>query len=521
MSTRSDLDAGSAVADQVRVLRRRWRVIALVALIAVATSLAYSAAETPRYRAVADVLLAPTNFDVQRSGASISAEEVATQVRIVTSLPVAEKVQETLGLAAPPDLTDRVTVEALGQSRVLRVTASSSDRFEAAELATVVAESYIEYRRQNAQASLAEVTATLTERQQTIEDRIDRLDELLQGTPNTTGELEAERRNLLSQLGQITSQLAGLDISVSTGGGGTLITRPDVPQTPVSPRPVLNGVLALLLGLAAGALLALIRERLDPVLHSEPDLEQALLGIPVVARVHRWKALDDNAQPLTVTHPESRASQAYQGLNTRLRTLLTRWGPEEGGAVVLCTSVTDSDGKSELAANLAVASARVGQRVVLLNADFRRRGGALFDAPVGLSDLLESRDNIKKYLLDGPVPGLLVLPSGAPPEHPTAVLASPAFHTLLRALREHADLVILDTPSSAAFADALEVAPSADVVLLATRLHATEGPMLESVAERALQVCGARAHAVVLDADGRVETLRPVGRRRLEPNKPA
>jgi succinoglycan biosynthesis transport protein ExoP len=506
--------------SQLRALGRRWKMITLLAVTTLALALALTAAQDPTYRASADILLSPTTFDVQRGGATLTAEEIATQAQVVTSLPVAEMVQDDLGLTEVPELDDHVTVEALGSSRVLRVTATSQNADEAFDLADSVSSQYLSYRRTNTQRSLTEVASTLTDRQQQLENRIDLLDrELRRDAGARTGELEAERRNLLSQLGQVTAQLAGLDVTVSAGAGGDVLTEPKTPEDPVSPRPLLTGILGFLAGLLIGIAVAVLRNRLDEVVHDEEAVQESLGVIPIVGRVPRWKASRGDTRLVTVARPDSRASQSFQGISARVRSMLEHVRVERGGgAVVMCTSAEALEGKSVLAANLAVAAARVGMRVVLVDADLRRSSpgrmlpGVDEDAP-GLSELLRGEDSPASYLVSGPIENLLVLPPGSRTDNPTELVSSPRLRSLLRGLCERADLVIIDTPPTLWYADSLEMAHAADLILLVARLNHSRVGAVNAVAERLLHVGGSAVAGVVLDGTGRSSDANPQARR--------
>ena len=459
-----------------------------------AASLAYSLLRVPEYRSSSDVLLSATAYDIQRGSTELTPEEMATQVEVATSQPVAELVRDDLRLASVPSLDDLVTVEALGSSRVLRFTARTSHPDEAAEIARSVATAYLTHRQTNTQQTLAEVTGALTDRQEQITNALDRLD---------SSTLAAERRDLESQLGQITTQLANLDIAVTGGAGGQLLTEPEETTSQVAPSPFLNGVLSLFIGLLAGLALALTRDRFDGVAHDEAALVPHLEPLPVLGRVPRWKAASPEDRLVTLTRPLSRSSQAFQELVARLRFLVIGIPETTGrGAVLMCTSAEDDEGKTDVAVNLAVAAAKVGMRVVFVDADLRRGSGVrlpgLPDADAGLSDVLTAGRRVEHLLLEGPVDGLSVLPAGNVPNDPGGLIASTRMRPVLAALAEHADLVVVDTSPNARFADALEVAAIVDATLLVTRLGRSRRSTVRAAAERLHDVGAANLGAVVL-----------------------
>lgn len=493
----------SVVGNKFRVVRRRWRLVALVAVLAVAASLAYSLLRLPEYRSTAEVLLSATAYDVQRGGAELTPEEMATQVRVATSRPVAALVRDDLRLTTTPSLSDLVTVEALGTSRVLRFTARTSHPDEAAEVARSVATSYLLYRQTRTQQTLTEVTAALTDRQARMEAALDRLDAAIATGPDPGGQLAAKRRTLEAQYAQIATQVANLDIAVTGGAGGELLTQPEESTSQVAPRPLLNATLSLLIGLLAGVALVLTLDHFDDVAHDEESLLAALDPVPVLARVPRWRATEPDDQLVTVTRPDSRSSQAFQELVARLRYVTDKMPGTVGlGVVLVCTSAEADEGKTDVAANVAVAAARAGMRVILVDADLRRRPEdglvGVPDGVSGLSDALAAGIEVEKLLLKGPVRRLFILPAGTIPSDPAGLMVATSLEPIFDSLVQQADLVIVDAAPNARYADSLEVAGIADVTLLVTRLGRSHLSAVRAAAGRLRDVGAANLGVVVL-----------------------
>ena len=135
----------------------------------------------------------------------------------------------------------------------------------------------------------------------------------------------------------------------------------------------------------------------------------------------------------------------------------------------MMASPTANNGKTATAVNLAVASARAGQRVVIVDADLRRpRVAALLGLGRlrGLSDLLAERGIVDDYLVNVGVPNLLVLPAGTLPPNPSDVLASSQLDVVYRQLQDRFDLILIDSPAVLAVPDALEVGRLTDWALL-------------------------------------------------------
>lgn len=184
------------------------------------------------------------------------------------------------------------------------------------------------------------------------------------------------------------------------------------------------------------------------------------------------KATNAATQLVALRDPRSPAAEAYRALRTniqfssldrKLRTLLV-------------TSTAPDEGKTTTIANLAVTMAQAEQRVILVDCDLRRPSlHKLFGVPneQGLTTLmLQEGGRIPAQPTE--VPGLLVLTSGPPPPRPADVLGSRRMEAVIDYLRQHADVVLFDTPPVTAVTDAAVLATKVDGVLLVFRAGTTK-----------------------------------------------
>lgn len=139
-------------------------------------------------------------------------------------------------------------------------------------------------------------------------------------------------------------------------------------------------------------------------------------------------------------------------------------------------SPSRDEGRSYLAANLAVVFSQLGERTLLIDADMRNpRQHALFNLAnrSGLSTLLAGRAGPEVIESIIPLPGLSVLPAGPIPPNPQELLGRPAFQNFLAELDKAFDVVILDTPASESSADAQAIVTRACGALMVVRRHQT------------------------------------------------
>jgi capsular exopolysaccharide synthesis family protein len=169
------------------------------------------------------------------------------------------------------------------------------------------------------------------------------------------------------------------------------------------------------------------------------------------------------------------------------------------------TSAGPKEGKSTTAANLAVAFAQQGQRVVLVDCDLRRpRVHTLFDVSQnpGLTNLLLGDATLDQVVRPTRVPGLSVITSGPLPPNPVELLGSQQMRDVLE--RIESDLVVLDTPPMLVASDAAVLARAADGVLMVVRAGTTQRGALQESAQQLASI-GARLVGTVLnDPDAEV-----------------
>ena len=183
-----------------------------------------------------------------------------------------------------------------------------------------------------------------------------------------------------------------------------------------------------------------------------------------------------------------RTNLQYAALGSPLRILtVTAAGPDEG--------------KSSITANLAVALAQGGTRVLAVGADLRRPAlhrAFDLDHRVGLTSVLMGRMSLEEAVRHTEPWGVDVLPSGPLPPNPAELLGSRQMAALLEEMRQRWELVLLDTPPVVALSDAALLAARSDGVLLVVTAHQTPRDVVVA-ARRQLEQVGARILGVVLN----------------------
>jgi non-specific protein-tyrosine kinase len=242
------------------------------------------------------------------------------------------------------------------------------------------------------------------------------------------------------------------------------------PSAPVTPRPRVNLLVGGFLGLVVGLAVALVVDSLDRTVKT-PGQAGELFRAPLLGVAPRSKATRLTATELAADRL-SAVGEAYRALRTSIRFV----DFDRPLKSLVVTSPVAGEGKTTTALNLAVAVAKSGERVILVDADLRRStlGEVLGIEPgVGLTSVITRQVELDEALQEWQ--GLLrVLACGPTPPNPSELLGSQRMADLIRALETQADLVIIDAPPVLPVTDAVVLSTQVDGVLLVSRYGATQ-----------------------------------------------
>ncbi|NUP95127.1 MAG: CpsD/CapB family tyrosine-protein kinase, partial [Planctomycetaceae bacterium] len=198
---------------------------------------------------------------------------------------------------------------------------------------------------------------------------------------------------------------------------------------------------------------------------------------------------------------EGPCAEAYRSLRANLKFALSADGDVRS---IAATSCTPGEGKSSSNVALAMAFARSGRRVVLIDCDMRRPTVHLYlglDLGPGMSDVLEGRVPWQQALRPAVNERLDVITAGPHPRSPSDLLDSPQFKALLAELEGAYDLVVCDVPPAMAVSDMETCAAHLDALLLVVRSDKASARLVEQ-ATRRLKQTGANLIGAVLNGVG-------------------
>lgn len=452
------------------VRRRKWialQAVVLVPVVAVLLSVRQDAA----YQATAEVLLNTQNLALSLTGTNdpLSAgtpDRLAeTQSRLARVPIIAERVLKRAKLTdrSPESFLASSSVSDRQNADLLNFAVNDADPAVAVRLATLYAQEYVRYRRELDNSSITRARRDLEQEIRLLEGRKER------GTA------------LYATLVEKHQQLRTIE-ALQTANSSVVREASSAAQ--IAPRTKRNIVLGIVLGLMLAAGLVFLWEALDTRVRSTDEIER-LLGMPLVARIPAPNRSLQRSNTLVMSAaPRSPEAEAYR----ILRTNFDFFNLERNARVIMVTSSVGQEGKSTTIGNLALALARAGQRVVLVDLDLRRpildRFFELGSSP-GVTDVALGSARLDSVALgssddselrrDG---ALHVLPAGTMLADAGEFVGSPALGETLDALREQADVVLIDAPPMLLVGDALQLSARADAILVITRLGVVRRQML-------------------------------------------
>ncbi len=320
--------------------------------------------------------------------------------------------------------------------------------------------------------------AALLEQIQTLWSEVKGLNEKAVQYGVLQREAESNRRLADVLLKRLKEASASMSRDLSGGSRIQIIDPAEVPAYPINVKPKrtigLGGIVGLIIGLGLVALIGYVDRTVKT-----PEEAEALLGLPVVGILERFRLKPhasgcSGGRLVTVGAAHSRAAEAFKTLRANL--LIS--AAETPTKVFLVTSPHPQDGKTTVAANLAMVMAQTERRVLLVDADLRHPAlHQVFDVDnrAGLSELLLTETYDETLALCESMKlcedGLTILPAGEKPPNPSELLESTRMRLFLDRARERYDVVIIDSPPTLAVSDAMVLSAWVDSTLLVLRAN--------------------------------------------------
>jgi capsular exopolysaccharide synthesis family protein len=427
--------------EYLRVLRGRWILIATCVALMVALAALITLKTTPLYASSARLFVSTqgSTDDAQANqGGQFSLQRVKSYADLLTGQEIARRVVQELNLEESPSaLAGQISATSKLDTVILTVAVTDPDPDRARMLADAVAKVFVAY----------------------------------------VAELETP---------------PGMDQATIKA---TVVDPASKSSSPVSPQPVRNIGLGLILGLLLGAGAATLRETLDTTIKSTRQLE-SLVPAPIIGAIS-YDADAVDTPLITSLDTYAPRAEAFRVLRTNLQFI----DPDAENKVFVMTSSLPSEGKTTTVVNLALALAEGGERVVLIEGDLRRPKVAEYlrlESAVGLTTVLIGKLSLDDAIQTTSHDKLDVLTSGSTPPNPAELLKSSAMANLLASLRERYDIVLIDAPPLLPVTDGALLSAQADGALLVVRHGKTTTDQVSLAVDR-LEAVGAAPVGVIFN----------------------
>lgn len=437
---------GSSLLAAVRVLRERWWVILVSAVVCTGVALVIAARQPKQYRATTTLLIQTSNLasliDPTQAQTSDAATQQGNNLSLVQSSAVALLVKKSLHLSdSVTDLQSKVDATAVPNTNLLSVSITDESPTRAAALANAFANSLVTYLSATDRAKVAAGQAAITAQ---------------------IAHLAPQDNQSRSVLEQALSRVVAL--RAVTNGDIQVVDPAVVPTSASSPQPKRNAAAGALVGIVLGLAFAFLLDIFDRRVKSAEELEE-LYRLPLLASIpnRRRRELDQDLEPFRI-----------------LRDALTFLSDRNEARVILVTSAISGEGKTRVSSGLAQAIAVAGRRVALIEADLHRPAllrdfGVKVEARGLTNALIERVDPLSVMLQTHELPTLAILPSGPLTPNSAELLRSSAMSSVISDLTEAYEFVVLDAPPLLPVADAqvLLANPLIDSVVMVARPYLT------------------------------------------------
>lgn len=469
------------------IVRRWWWLLVLGTLLGGGLAFLVTLTQTPIYQATATALVNTSQSVTGPTYNDIIANQQLTKTygRLVASGPVLEQVGQQFDLSYD-QLKGMVSVSAGRDTQLIDISVRNGDPELAAAIANETARVFADQIRQSQLGQQGTVESDIEKQLTALQVTIDQQQQLVtrlrtepsalsdpqrsQQVAEAQAQLDSLRQN---QLG-LQRQLQDVRISLAKSINSVTLADPArVPQNPASPRTLLITALGAIFGLLVVAGVVVVAEYLDDTVKTAEDVEQAAgapsLGIVPRFDVRRGLLAGRRAPaPRLVTNLGGRSpiAEAYRMVRTNLEFARSN----RTGQTILVTSALPGEGKTTTAANLSLVLADSGLRVILVDADLRKRS---LDQLFGLTDVaglstlfVMGRPELSGLLRPTQHENLRLLAAGPAPPNPAELLASARMGEIVARLKAEADIVVFDSPPLLSVADSAGVAPMLDGVVM-------------------------------------------------------
>ncbi len=476
------------------IVLKQWKLILVCFLVMGVSAFVASKLMKPIYQStvLVDVSVRSSSNQTDYNSLLASDQLVQTEAQLAVSDPVLREVASHYPGLTEDQLSRQATSTVKLNTELLEIDVQDSSPTRAAALANDIAATLIKQQLQITQQDNSRAQQQLQQEIDSTQQQIDTITNQISslsaqgGKQSQVAVLQVQLSGLEQHYSEWQSALAQLDLTEAQSGDLLHIAQSAQPAiTPVRPQVYLNTAIGFSAGVFLGIVLAVLFEQLDVRVRT-PEALAHLLEWPILATV---RGVDPAKE--RVIHPTEPSSniESYRMLRTNIGFSMI----DKQLHSILVTSAMPYDGKTTVAANLAIFMAKAGKNTLLVDADMRRptlhKTFHVSEDKIGLSNAVvafsqmqfltplssirqmsmpfSSHFSLDPFMHTVGIPNLRVIPSGPLPPNPPEFLDSKAMERLFRAIGEcGAEVIIFDAPPLLGLSDTSILAPKVDGTLV-------------------------------------------------------
>jgi capsular exopolysaccharide synthesis family protein len=526
------------------ILLKRWHILVICVVVVGLGAYIGSRLMTPVYQSnvLVQVTIHTTSNSTDYNNLLASNQLVQTEAQLATSSPVMRDVISRFPGMTVDQLTSATTTSPKLNTQLFEIAVADVNPRKAAALANDIANTLIKQQieetqldnnrsQQQLQHEVDAARQSVDAGQRSLNDIQLRIAVLVgeKGAADQIAALQAQMSSLQSQLSrqqeyynQWQTMLTQLRLTEAQNSSFLRIAQPAQPATsPVRPQILLNTVSGIVAGLFLGFVLIVLFEQLDTRVRTPEELS-LLLSWPILSTI--WNINSAKSDEATIISPGRRNvnAESYRILRTNIGFAAV----DKPIRSLVVTSAMPYDGKSTIAANLAIFMARAGKNTLLVDADLHRptihTKFLIHEDMKGLSDAIVAcsqdqsfvssssatpetvRDFLAPFLHSVDIDHLCVMPAGSLPPNPSELLDSIAMSNLLSIIMSSKmDVVIFDTPPLLGLADTRSLTPKVDGTVIVADITRVTRNNLQQV-KTLLKQSGTRVLGCVVNKQSRV-----------------
>lgn len=492
----------------LRGIKRWWWVVVICPLLIGTMAFGYSAQQTPLFAASVTLRVDSESINAQGAYDQLRYAEQLAKVyqQLVTLRPVMDIVIFNLDLPySATELASSVTAQFNASSGLITVDVSDTEPERAAAIANAIAPALEVHMASTTVGSSTGIDSEMAPYLLDLDTQITILEadiasietDTEEGTPvpAVLGFMNDSLDDLTSLRDNLIAMSASSEAATVTALAGAV-----APEASYTPNPPLTAAFGLFAGFVIACGIVLLLVYLDSTIKASADF-QALVGSPLLSAVTKVPRIAEGRQQLfVIDQPSSEAAESIRLLRTNVEFA----SAVQEIATLAVSSPASGDGKSTVAANLAVTLSQAGFVTALIDADLRRpEQHKIFQVrnDRGLSTVL-SRPDVQWHqtVIETGLTNLVLVPSGPVPPNAADLLSLGRLGDMLNDMKRLFDIIIIDTPPILPVSDALAVASHVDGMVLVCRSGRTRIDALRRATET-LQRVAVRLVGVVVNQE--------------------